>query len=244
MRLLKNNFLSVAVSAAGVSVLVHVLAFLRQVLIAACFGIGRDYDSYVMVYSVATIVVFSFGGIFDSIAVPHLVRARENDGDRAARALAMSIFRFSLCMGPGVSFIFIIAVFVLAPVVATGFSAPEPAGFESLTCFFLPWTLVYLPYYAAAAFHKMEWRFNRVFVAEITVVAVSIGCLVMWHNDVRMLPVAYAAGYLGGLVQLVAGTPLWRLLGDRAGSLPEVMRNIGELFLANQTGGARPVGAR
>ena len=241
MRLLKNNFLSVAASAAGVSVLVQALAFLRQVLVAACFGVGRDYDSYVMVYSIATIVVFTFGGIFDSIAVPHLVRARENDGDRAARALAMSIFRFSLCMGLGVSLIFIIAVFVLAPVVATGFSAPERAGLESLTWFFLPWTLICLPYYAAAAFHKMEWRFNRVFAAEITVVAVSIGFLLMWHNDVRMLPLAYAAGYLGGLVQLVAGTPLWRLFGDRADSLRAVMRNIGELFLANQTGGLTTV---
>jgi putative peptidoglycan lipid II flippase len=234
----KNRFLIAAASAAGVSVLVQVLAFLRQLLIAAYFGVGRDFDIYVTLYSIATIIVFAFGSIFDSIAVPHLVRARENKGEQAARELARSIFRLSLWLSGAISLIFLIAVPLLAPIFATGFSSEERGGLLRLAWYFLPWTLVCVPYYAAAARHKMEWRFNRVFVAEIIIVVVSIGFLVFRHTDIRMLPFAYASGYAVGLMQLIVGAALLRrgsnILG---GAIRDVLRNVGELFVANQTGG-------
>jgi putative peptidoglycan lipid II flippase len=233
----KNRFLTVAASAAGVSVLVQVLAFLRQLLIAAYFGVGRDYDAYVMVYAMATVVVFTFGAIFDSIAVPHLVRAREGDGLETALALARSIFSLSLWLSIATSVIFLIAVPLLAPIFATGFSLEERSHLAQLAWYFLPWTLVCVPYYAAAARQKMEWRFNRVFVAEIAIVVVSIGFLVVRHDDVRMLPLAYAAGYGVGLLQLAVSAGLWRKGAVASPPVRSVARNVGELFLANQTGG-------
>jgi putative peptidoglycan lipid II flippase len=234
----ENRFLIFAASAAGVTLLVQVLAFLRQLLIAAFFGIGRDFDAYVMVYTMATIMVFTFAAVFDSIAVPHLVRTRENDGPEKALALARSIFRLSLWLGGGMSLVFLIAVPLLAPIFATGFSPDERSGLAKLAWYFLPWTLVCMPYYAAGARYKMEWRFNRVFAAEIVIVVVSIGFLALHHGDIHMLPLAYASGYGVGLVQLVVGAALWR----RAGDVPSppvrgVLRNIGEMFLANQSGG-------
>lgn len=235
---LKNHFLTVAVSAAGVSVFVQLLAFARQVLVAAYFGIERSFDTYVIVYTIATVAVFTFGAIFDSIAVPHLVRARESSSPETARALARSIFHVSLWMGGATSLLFLIAVPLLAPIVATGFSAEERIGLGHLAWYFLPWTLVCVPYYAAAARHKMEWRFNRVFSAEISIVVVSIGFLLFWHDDVRMLPLAYGSGYAVGLVYLGAGIPLVHRASDGLPpSVRPVLRNIGELFLANQTGG-------
>lgn len=222
----------------GVTLLVQVLAFLRQLLIAAYFGIGRDFDAYVMVYTMATVMVFTFGAIFDSIAVPHLVRAREKDGPETALALARSIFRLSLWLGGGMSLVFLVAVPLLTPIFASGFSPEERSGLASLAWYFLPWTFVCLPYYAAAARHKMEWRFNRVFIAEIVIVAVSIVFLTLRHGDIRMLPLAYASGYAVGLLQLVAGTALWRrATGESPPSVRNVVRNIGEMFLANQSGG-------
>lgn len=234
---LKKRFLTIAASAAGVTLLVQLLALMRQLLTAAYFGVGRDFDGYVMVFTMATVMVFTFAGIFDSIAVPHLVGARENDGLEAALALARSIFRLSLLLGGGISLVFLVAVPLLAPIFATGFSPDERAGLGKLAWYFLPWTLVCVPYYAAAARHKMEWRFNRVFFAEIVVVAASIGFLAIWHGDIRMLPLAYASGYGVGLVQLTAGAALLRRTGVSSPSVRGVVRNIGELFLANQTGG-------
>ena len=54
----------------------------------------------------------------------------------------------------------------------------------------------------------MEWRFNRVFAAEIVIIAVSIGALALWHDDIGHLPLAYAAGYAVGLLQLIIGAGL------------------------------------
>lgn len=234
----KNRFVTIAVSAMGVSLLVQVLAFLRQLLIAAYFGIGRDFDAYVMVYTMATVLVFTFGGIFDSVAVPRLVRALERDGAKRAHALARSIFRLSLLLSGGISLTFLVAVPLLAPIFATGFSPDERANLTKLAWYFLPWTLVCVPYYAAAARHKMEWGFNRVFAAEIVTVVVSTGCVVLWHGDIRVLPLAYAVGYGVALLQLAVGSALWRSPGDMMSpSVRGVIRNVGELFLANQTAG-------
>jgi putative peptidoglycan lipid II flippase len=234
----KNRFLIAAASAAGVSVLVQVLAFLRQLLIAAYFGVGRNFDIYVTLYSIATIIVFAFGSIFDSIAVSHLVRARDNNGQEAARELARSIFRLSLCLSGAISVIFLIAVPLLAPIFATGFSLEERNDLVRLAWYFLPWTLICVPYYAAAARHKMEWHFNRVFVAEIMIVIVSTSFLVFYHVDIHMLPFAYASGYAVGLVQLMAGAALWRRgAGAPLGTVRNLLRNIGELITVNQTSG-------
>ena len=197
--LLKHRLLNVFVSATGVSLVVQALAFFRQLLIAAYFGIGRDFDSYVVVYAVATFAVFTFGAIFNSIGVPHLVRVRDKDGTDAARALATAIFRVSIGLGGIASALFLIAVPVLTPVIATGFSVPEKKGLAELAWYFLPWTLICLPYYAAAARYKMEWRFNRVFAAEILIIVISIGALALWHDGIEHLPLAYAGGYMAGL---------------------------------------------
>jgi putative peptidoglycan lipid II flippase len=232
-----SRLLNVFVSATGVSLAVQALAFLRQLLIAACFGLGRDFDGYVVVYAVATFAVFTFGAIFDSIAVPHLVRIREKEGAEEARALAASIFRISVALGGIASALFLIAVPLLAPVIATGFSASEKKELAALAWYFVPWTLVCLPYYAAAARHKMEWRFNRVFAAEIVIIVVSIGVLALWHDDIGRLPLAYAAGYAVGLLQLIVGAGLvWPKAARAYSSSRGVLRNIAELFGANQSG--------
>jgi putative peptidoglycan lipid II flippase len=235
--LIKHRLLNVFISATGVSLVVQVLAFLRQLMIAAAFGVGRDFDTYVVVYAVATFAVFTFGSIFDSITVPHLVRIREKEGAQASHALAASIFRISIGLGSIASALFLIAVPLLAPIVATGFSASERRDLTNLAWYFLPWTLVCLPYYAAAARYKMEWRFNRVFAAEIVIILVSIGALAMWHANIKYLPLAYGVGYAIGLVHLVIGSNLvWPKASGTKPSSRGVLRNIAELFAANQTG--------
>jgi putative peptidoglycan lipid II flippase len=235
--LFKRRLLNVFISATGVSLVVQALAFFRQLLVAAYFGIGRDFDSYVVVYAVATFAVFTFGAIFDSIAVPHLVRVRDKDGTDAARALAAAIFRISVGLGGIASALFLVAVPLLTPVIATGFSGPEKKGLAELAWYFLPWTVICLPYYAAAARHKMEWRFNRVFVAEIVIIAISIGALALWHDDIEHLPLAYAAGYMAGLILLIVGAGfVWPKKKSPQPSSRGILRNMAELFGANQSG--------
>ena len=230
------RFLGIIASATGASLIIQVLAFLRQMLIAASFGISRELDIYVITYAVATIAVFTFASIFDSVAVPRLVRVREKEGEDAARSLARAIFGLSLGFSVAASLILLAAAPLLAPIVATGFAPGDKAELGRLVWYFLPWTLVCLPYYAIAAWQKAQWKFNQVFSAEIVIVVVSIGCLALWHDDVTALPLAYAAGYLVGFLQLLVGTRILPKMPWLHLSLRPFVRNVGELYLANQTG--------
>ena len=122
----------------------------------------------------------------------------------------------------------LVAVPVLTPVIATGFSVPEKKGLAELAWYFLPWTLICLPYYAAAARYKMEWRFNRVFVAEILIIVISIGALALWHDDIEHLPLAYAAGYMAGLLLLIVGAGLvWPKKKSARPSLRAILTEYG-----------------
>jgi putative peptidoglycan lipid II flippase len=233
----KSRFLNVVASATGVTVLVQLLAFVRQLLIAAYFGIGRDFDAYVVVNTLAALVVFNVAGIFDSIAVPHLVRTRESGGRKQALSFAQAIFRVSTLLAIGLSLLFLVLVPILVPIFATGFSPDERGRVVRLAWYFLPWTLVCVPYYAAAARYKMEWRFNRVFLAEIVVIMVSMASVWLFQRDIALLPVAYASGYGAGLILLAADLDLWRhRSGVPSGSVRGVLRNFAEMFFANQTG--------
>src|SRR6187551_3146795 len=102
------KFFVVALSAMGVSTLGQGLAFFRQVLIAAYFGVSREFDIYVMALALTTMVVFAFANTFDSAVVPRLVQTRAAHGELAARALAAAMFRWSAALGAGVTMLLFI----------------------------------------------------------------------------------------------------------------------------------------
>lgn len=232
-----KTFLAAAISAVGVSILVQALAFVRQLLIAAYFGVSRDLDVYLIAYAIATMVVFTFSTTFDSAVVPRLVRAQSSDGDLAARSLAVSLFRWSCVFGVAATVLLIVLTPLLTPLVATGFDATHKAALAGMVWGFAPWTILCLPYYAAAARHKAKRDFNRVFGAEIVIGLVSIFLLAIFHGDIRFLPWAYAGGYAAALLLVLPGTGIVPHLGGQ--SMPETvptLRNVSELYLANQTG--------
>lgn len=232
-----RRFVVVALSAAGVTVLTQALAFFRQLLVAAYFGVSRDLDIYVIAYTVAMMFVFSFAITFDSAVVPRLIQARETGGERAAHALAVSVFRWSCVLSALATIALVALTPLLAPLVATGFDASQKADLSRLVWFFAPWTFLCLPYYAASARHKAKRNFNRVFRAEIVICIVSIAVLFLFHDEVALLPWAYAAGYGSGLLSLLFGAGLLgRGHGMNADGTGAALRNVGELYLANQSG--------
>src|SRR5579883_793068 len=231
---LRRRFAAAAVSAMGVSALVLGLAFVRQMLVAAFFGISRQLDIYLIAYTVANMTVFVFGFIFDAAAVPRIVQTLERDGEKAACALSAGIFWIGWLFGLAASGVMLAVMPLLTPVMATGFGSGERAVLGHLAYYFLPWTLLCVPYYAAAARHKGLRNFNRVFAAELLICFVSIGCLLLWHGSITDLPLAYAAGYAVGLSSLLSRSSI--ISRARAGGpLRTVLRNTGEQFLVNQT---------
>ncbi len=228
----RNRFLSFAASAVGVSAGSLILSFLRQLLIAAYFGATRGLDIYFIAYAVANWVAFSLATSIESVAVIHLVRARESAGEAAV--LGGASLRMSACIGMIAAPALVAATYLLAPVVATGFSPAERAELVRLTLWFAPWICLLLPYYVMAARYKSEWRFHRVFVAEILVGITSIVWLAVNHGSIRQIPLAYAAGYVAALLWLLPGSRI--VMASGRTSLRPLLRDTGALYLTNQVG--------
>ncbi len=120
------------------------------------------------------------------------------------------------------------------PIVAAGFSPQERALVHELAFYFVPWAIVILPYYAVTARLKALWRFHYVFIAELGTMAVSICVLLIWHDSVTDLPIAYASGYACGLLGLLIWGGIVRV--RERGRPANLIVGMGNQYLANQMG--------
>jgi putative peptidoglycan lipid II flippase len=221
----------------GGSLVVQALAFIRQIVIAAAFGLDRAMDLYVMVFAVATITAFALSNIIENAAVPLLVRELDA-GDRARfRTVATRVVLLGFGIGIISALVFGLAVPVFAHVVALGLTPDDRAAMADIAPWFIGWVLLAAPYYAIGSVLKAERRFRRFFVAEIIVTLVSMGILLVWRPHVGAIAVAYGLGYGVGLLAMLAGVPL--ALGGgawRKGASLGIRRQLSRLFVANQAG--------
>jgi putative peptidoglycan lipid II flippase len=230
---------------AGTAV-IHLIGFVRQAGVAAYFGLGRDLDIYLLVLALATATAFAFAYIFDTVAVPRLSRIREEEGERSFR-LASGLFLLlaatATLTGAG---LFKLAMPPLLPFVAPGFSAEEVQRAVSLVDWFLPWAILSLPQLALASLHRASGRMGRIIASELVSGVVSCVAVFAWHPHVEAIAVAYAAGCAIGILVLLPGLRV--RLGSPA-PLPRqtisgTLRNVGEMFVANQADAACRIAER
>ncbi|HPM42500.1 MAG TPA: lipid II flippase MurJ [Candidatus Omnitrophota bacterium] len=233
----KDKFIHAIISAVSVSVLAQVFGLARQILIAAYFGISRSLDIYFMTYAIASLVVFGCGVIFDTISIPHLVKAIEC-GHGAFKKLTGSIFTFSLAFTLVLSAVFIIVIPIATILMAAGFSTADKYAVWKMALYFLPWTIIFLPYYALCSFFKSVRHFNTVFLGEVVISVFSMISIFLYHPGAHALPIAFFAGYFSAFIMLFAIS--FRHF-DRIGNIfdpamKKVYRNYIELFGFNQVG--------
>lgn len=193
---MKGRFIQHVISTFGITVVQQFAGLGRQILVAAYFGISRDYDHFLILYAVAVITVFNVAGVFDTVAVARLVKLRENEGPSVFWRTSNRLL-LQACVG-GV--IFAIGLYVvvqlLLPVIAAGFDAKDQASLMQLALYFLPWIVIVIPYYAVCVHLKALWEFHWVFTAELVAIMVSAAVLWSWHVSIESLPIAYGVGYL------------------------------------------------
>ncbi len=231
---MKTQFIHHIASTVGLSILQQVVGLGRQALIAAFYGLSREFDGYLVVLAVATMFIFNLSSVFDTVAVARLVQIRQRDGDqqfwRASNRLLWQAGLAGIVFAAGL----IGMLYLVMPIVAAGFSPQERALVHELAYYFIPWALIILPYYAVTAHLKALWRFHYVFIAELATMAVSIAVLLIWHDSVIDLPIAYAAGYLCGLLGLLVCRGVVRV--REAGTPANLAASMGNQYLANQMG--------
>jgi putative peptidoglycan lipid II flippase len=233
---MKARFIRHVASTVGISILQQFVGLGRQILIAAFFGLSRDFDGYLLVYAVANIVVFNITGVFDTVAVPRLVQIRERDGDAAFWRSSNKLLLQSLAGGLLFAVTLVLALHLALPIVAAGFADADRARVTGLVRYFVPWVVIIVPYYAVSAHLRALWQFHWVFGAEILTMLVSIAALCLWHTSVASLPIAYAAGYACAFVLLLIRRGFSRPATESApvGVLP----GMANQYLANQLGSA------
>lgn len=227
-------FIRHVISTFGITIVQQFVGLARHVLIAAYFGLSREFDGYLVVYAVATIFVFNASGVFDSVAVSRLVQIRERDGDSAFWRSSNRLLLQAFAGGGLIAAAFFALVQLSLPIVAAGFNPSEKAEVGRLALYFLPWTAIVIPYYAISAHLKALWQFHWVFGAEIVTIVVSIVCLWLWHDSIIYLPLAYAAGYFSAFIILFARRGILR--SDRSAKSSAVIGAMANQYLANQGG--------
>ena len=230
-----------ATSALGVSIVQQAIGLVRHILIAAFFGLSREFDAYLVVYGLVTMVVFNLTGVFDTVAVARLVQIRERDGEKALWHASNRLLLQSTAFGALFAIAAIVLLWIAMPILTAGFTAAERSFVGHIAWYFIPWIVIAVPYYALSAHLKAVWQFSWVFAAEIVVMLVSIALLLLDHTTVASLPIAYGGGYAAAALLLLARRGFKR---TRSSDQPQLLNSMSKQYLATQVGTATGVADR
>src|SRR5574341_1614359 len=179
------------------------VGYLRHILITAYIGLTVELDAFFAASSAVGIVVLVFGDIFDSIGVPRLVRARQQEGEEAFRRAAAQVVLvaavLSLCLTG-----LLIFLAPATPYIVPGFSPHQKGVMVQYVYLLVPMTLVYLPYHAMGSILRSQRLFRAFYLAELVASVVTLVALALWHTDVKHVAIATSAGYVAAASYLYA----------------------------------------
>jgi putative peptidoglycan lipid II flippase len=233
---MKPRFAWHVASAFGVSIAQQLIGLFRQVLIAAFFGLSREFDAYLVVYALVTMVVFNLAGVFDTVAVARLVQIRQGDGEETFWRTSNRILLQACAFGVLFACVTVAVLWVAMPILTAGFTPAERVFVAHISWYFIPWIVIIVPYYALSAHLKAVWQFSWVFAAELIVMVVSIVILWFDHATVAALPIAYGGGYAVAALLLLARRGFRRT--KATARIPHLINSMSKQYLATQVGTA------
>jgi putative peptidoglycan lipid II flippase len=214
---------------------VQVIAFLRQLVIAAAFGTERAMDIYLLVFSIASVIGFGLGAVMENATVPLLVTCLEKKDRAGFGQIGLRVIVIGFGLGIAAAILFMLAVPLVARFITTGLSGTEREAMQALSWWFIPWILIAVPYYAIGSLLKAESRFRRFMIAEIIVTIVSLLIILVWRPGVYAIAIAYGAGYGIALLSMLPGLPVpLRFSQRQSGQSWGVVRQISRFASANQ----------
>ncbi len=204
----QTSFIRILAVVFGGTLAVQLIAFLRQLVIAATFGTDRAMDLYLLVFSIASVIGFGLGAVMENATVPLLVSRLEKNDREGFGQIGLRVIVIGIGLGIIAAFLFMLAVPLVARFVTTGLSDTEREMMQTLSWWFIPWILISVPYYAIGSLLKAESRFRRFMLAEIIVTIISLLIIFYWHPGVNAIAIAYGAGYGIALLSMLPGLPV------------------------------------
>jgi putative peptidoglycan lipid II flippase len=231
----QTSFISVLAVVFSGTLAVQIIAFLRQLVIAAAFGTERAMDLYLLVFSIASVIGFGLGTVMENATVPLLVNRLEKHDREGFGQIGLRVIIIGFGLGIVATILFMLAVPLVARFVTTGLSHSEREIMQTLSWWFIPWILISVPYYAIGSLLKAENRFRRFMLAEVIVTIISLLIIFYWHPGVSAIAIAYGAGYGIAMLSMLPGLPVpLRLLQRQSGQSWGVVRQISRFAAVNQ----------
>ena len=223
----------------SINVVTRIVSYARHILITSFIGLTGGLDAFFAALSVAGMVVFVLGDVFDSVGVPRMVRERSEKGEEEFREIAFDVVKVSIAMSVAGTAL-LVAVSPLAHWVVPGFPEEQKGEVLRYLLLFVPMCLVYLPYHAMGSVLRASRRFSVFYVAELITGIATIVVLLVWHDSVDAVAFSWSTGYLFGLIYLVfavrrhlAGS--WRRWGgERISSIVRAAIHLLPAYLVSQ----------
>lgn len=202
------------------------IGYVKYLLFAFIFGLSLEMDAYNMALTILDVSMFVLGHTFSVVGVPQLVKAREKSL-LSFKKLCGSIFIFSLVLA-----VFLIPlqyVFFenLISILAPGFTEEKMEYSKDIFNYFLPMSIVYLPYFALMSFFRALNLFSISNVLEFIIAIISFIYLILFMNKgIHIIPLSLDFAYIISFTFAVYFAIKIRVIGFYGSLNTQFMRKI------------------
>jgi putative peptidoglycan lipid II flippase len=218
-------------SVGGVNLLARGVGYGKHIVITAVIGLSAQLDAFYMAATILAIAVYTFGDVFDSLGVPRLVEALQEEGEEGFRKLSGSIFSLAVFLS-GLLVILLVVASPLAGYIAPGFDVEKRRLVVYNLYYMLPVGLLYLPYHAVGSFLRARRRFQAFYVGELLIALVTLLVVLLLNRVPFVLPISFSVAYVVAFsyLVLVSRTTI-RFFGDlRNETMKEILRMLFRLI--------------
>lgn len=114
-----RRVLGAVASIGGLTLLVHLATFVRELVVAREFGAGDKLDAFLIAFLLPSVAMTVIGGSFSPAFIPAYVRVREEQGDRAAQQLFADLVSLTALLLLGAAVVLALFFPRLLPLIAT-----------------------------------------------------------------------------------------------------------------------------
>ena len=196
-----GRILSAIVLVAGLSVLVRIVSFGRELVVAHELGTGDVLDSFLVALILPSAAVTIAGGSIQTALVPAIIQARERSGERAAQRLFRNVSALSFLIFIGVAVVLGGAAEYALPIVAGGFGAEKLALAQTGLYALLPFVVLGGLAIVWGGVLNAGERFTLAAVVPVATPVAVIGLLLLGDSRDQLLSLSLGTS-LGAMVEV------------------------------------------
>lgn len=192
----KSSFLRSLFTVSGVSIIVLIVGFIRQIIIARQFGTSQEMDIYYIAYAITTILVVTPGALFEHVAVPKLKQHMEEHGMEKFYDYAIGVLVLSVITSAVLVSLYALLSPLLATVMTSGFTEEQTKALSIFVYWFVPWLLVYPVFNALTSVLKSMEKFLVSTFAEVVYMLSSLVVIYLFASkNVEIIPLSQFVGH-------------------------------------------------